>query len=208
MKETEAYKKYKLRIREKEKSIKKGENVFHLSYYDGLISQNDLIEYEKSIKQIDSEFSSYDKTGDMYACLPDFTLDMYFVLSQITIQGILTNTLNSASWDTIKYILISVWKKIKNKELTKYNSRKSESKPIKFGIKVSIDKNTHFEFNLDGNLSEDLILKSLDKTIDLIKNQKINSDFKHPYFLEYDKKKKKWNKIDPEKEIRKRLKKK
>ncbi len=45
-----------------------------------------------------------------------------------------------------------------------------------------------FDFTLKGDLSDDLILASLDKTVDFIKNQKLNSDFKHPYFVDFDKK--------------------
>ncbi|MBD0779297.1 hypothetical protein HPE56_15965 [Maribacter sp. ANRC-HE7] len=70
-------------------------------------------------------------------------------------------------------------------------------------MKVSIDKNTHLDFHLDGDLSEGLVLESLDKTFDFIKSQKKNHEFKRAHFIINDKKKGKWKSIDTEKEMRK-----
>lgn len=203
IRKTKEYKKYKLEREQKMKSIKSGENVFHLFYFGGMITQSDLLEYEKSIKDIGSEFSSYDKNGDFYASLDSFTLDVCFILSQMTIQGIISNTINSATWDSIKYVVLNIWNKVKNKEIGKGNSSDFTKKTISFGIKVSLDKNTNFNFNLSGDLSEKIVLESLDKTLELIKSQKTNSKFKHPSFVTYDKKKGKWKSLDVDEEMRK-----
>ena len=203
LEETEEYKKYKLEREEKMKSIKSGENVFHLSYFGGMITEIDLLEYEKSIKDIGFEFSSYDKNGDFYASLDSFTLDVCFILSQITVQGIISNTINSATWDSIKYVVLNIWNKVKNKEINKGNSSGFTKKTISFGIKASLDKNTNFDFNLSGDLSEKMVLESLDKTLEIIKSQKTHSEYKHPTFVTYDKKKGKWKSMDVDEEMRK-----
>lgn len=203
MKETDAYKKHKLKREEKLKSVKSGKNVFHLYYFSGMISPTDLTEYENSITDIGCEFSSFDKSGEIYNSLTTFTLDVCFIISQITVQSIIINSINSGTWDAIKFVLLKIWKKAKNQEITEYSSRDSKKKKLKFGMKVSIDKNTHLDFHLDGDLSEELVLESLDKTFDFIKSQKKNSEFKHAYFVKYDKKKGKWKSIDTEKEMRK-----
>ena len=203
MEETKEYKEYRLRREEKMKSVKSGENVFHLSYFGGMITAEDLTEYEQKINDIGFVFSSYDKNGDINNVLDSFTLDVCFILSQITVQGIIENSINSATWDTIKFVVLKMWRKVRNQEITKYTSRKSEKHKITFGIKVALDKNTQFDFNLEGDLSEDLILKSLDKTIDFVKSQKTNSEYKFPFFVEFDKENGKWKSIDVEKELRK-----
>lgn len=203
MEESKEYKEYRLRKEEKMKSVKSGENVFHLSYFGGMITAEDLTEYEQKINDIGFVFSSYDQNGDINNALDSFTLDVCLVLSQITVQGIITNSINSATWDTIKFVVLKIWKKVRNQEITKLTSRKSEKHKITFGIKVALDKNTQFDFNLDGDLSESLILNSLDKTIDFVKNQKTNYEYKHPYFVEFDKENGKWKSIDVEKELRK-----
>jgi len=199
--ETEEYKKHKKNRIEKLKSVKKGENVFHLSYFDGIIDADDLVEYDKIISEIGFEFSSYDQNGDMHNSLDSFILDTYFILSQITITSIITNSINSATWDAIKFLVLKLWKRLRNQEITKYSSKTFKKKKIKFGIKVSLDENTHFDFDLKGDLNDDLILQSLDKMNDFIKNHKKNDKYKHPYFVEYDKRKGKWKSIDVEKEM-------
>jgi hypothetical protein len=203
MEETKEYKEYRLKRDEKLKSVKSGENVFHLSYFSGMITPNDLAEYEKTISEIGFKFSSYDQNGDLNASLDSFTLDVCFIISQITVQSIITNSVNSATWDTIKFVVLKMWKKVRNQEITKYSSREFKKKKITFGIKVILDKNTQFDFNLKGDLSEDLILNSLDKTIKFVKSQKTNPEYKHPYFVEFDKKSGKWKSIDVEEELRK-----
>lgn len=203
MEETKEYKEYRLKREEKMKTVKSGENVFHLSYFGGMITSEDLTEYEQKINDIGFVFSSYDKNGDINNALDSFTLDVYFILSQITVQGIITNSINSAAWDTIKFVVLKMWKKVRNREISKYTSRKSEKHKLTFGIKVALDKNTQFDFNLEGYLSEDLILNSLDKAIDFVKSQKINSEYKHPFFVKFDKENGKWKSIDVEKELKK-----
>ena len=103
MEETKEYKEYRLRIEEKMKSVKSGENVFHLSYFGGMITAEDLTEYEQKINDIGFVFSSYDKNGDIKNALDSFTLDVCFILSQITVQGIIANSINSATWDSIYF---------------------------------------------------------------------------------------------------------
>ena len=203
MEETKEYKEHRLKRDEKLKSVKSGENVFHLSYFSGMITPKDLAEYENKISEIGFEFSSYDQNGDINNLLDSFTLDVCFILSQITVQGIITNSINSATWDTIKFVVLKMWKKVRNQEITEYTSREFKKKKITFGIKVALDKNTQFDFNFEGDLSEDLILASLDKTIDFVKSQKNNPEYKHPYFVEFDKKDGKWKSIDVDDELRK-----
>lgn len=203
MEETQEYREYELKRAEKMKSVKSGEKVFHLSYFGGMITPKDLAEYEEKITEIGFEFSSYDKNGDIYNSLDSFTLDVYLVFLQITVQGIIANSINSATWDTVKFVVLKMWKKLRNKELIKYTSQDSKKKKIRFGIKVALDKNTQFDFNLKGDLSDDLILASLDKTIDFMKSQKSNPEYKLPYFVEFDQKDGKWKAIDVNDELRK-----
>lgn len=203
MEETKDFKEYKLKREEKLKSVKSGENVFHLSYFSGMITTKDLAEYENELIAIGFEFSSYDKNYEINNSIDIFTLDVCFVLSQIAVQDIIANSINSATWDSIKFIALKIWKKVKNQEITKVSSKEIEKKKVTFGIKVALDKNTQFDFNLKGDLSDELILASLDRTLDFVKNQKPNSSFKHPYFVDFDKKSGKWKAIDVENEIRK-----
>lgn len=202
--ETKEYQEYVLRQKEKQKAIKSGIDVMHFSYYGNIITKEDLSDFENELERINLKLSSYDQNGDINSSLNDFTLQVFFVLSQITVQEIVSGTISGATWDILKQIIIKGWNKSKEKFLTKYSVNTSEKQNIKFGIRVNIDKNTHFNFHLRGDLDEKIILKSLDKTFDFIREQKTNSEYKSIDFVVFDKKTKTWKKIDVEKEIRKK----
>lgn len=202
MKENQEYKDYKLKRDEKLKSIKHGDNVFHLEYFSNIIDSSDLLDFQKSLTNIESEFSSYDQSGDINASFDNFALDVYLVLSQITVQSILANSINSATWDVIKSVIVKIWRKTRKREITIYSNKKTEKRKISFGIKVIIDKNTQLDFNLKGDISDDLILSSLDKSLDLIRNHERNSKYKFPYFVDLNEKSGEWTSIDVETKLR------
>jgi hypothetical protein len=188
---------------EKAKSIKTGEHVFHLTYYSGIIFRSDLTEYEKLVLKIGGEFSNYDKNGDFHNSLDSFTLDTFLVLSSITVQSFLANTINNASWDITKHLILKIWRKSKNKVITQLTSSRSENKNLTFGVKVSIDQKTMLNFKLQGDISEDVVLSSLDKIIDFTRNQQLNTSYKHPKLVEYNKKDQRWEATDVDRKLKK-----
>ncbi len=185
-------KKYIEKRIEKMKTIKKGVDVIHLSYYKGLLNEKDIDEYHKVLDKINLKLSTYDKNGDLTASLDDFSLSVFYILSELTIQEILNGTITNATWDVIKFIVINSWNKVKNKTLTKYTSTSKENKKVSFGVKISIDKNTHFDFHLDGNIDEATINKALDKILDFLHKQQKNKIYKNANYVEYNIKKNEW----------------
>ena len=115
------------------------------------------------------------------------------------IKGISTN----ATWDVIKQTIVSVRNKVIGKKYYKVTSKGAEEKEITFGIKFHLDNNTGFDFELKGDVTDKLINECLDKALDFVKSQKVNSEYEHPTYLKYSKKKKKWIPIDVLKEVRK-----
>jgi hypothetical protein len=204
--ESEAYKKYEAQENEKRKYVKTGPNVIHLEYLSQLLPENDIMDIENKIKSVGLEFSRFDKNGTMYASFDKFELVTFLVISQPILIELFKNIYNNATWEAIKYIAISIWGKSKNKNYTRATSQSFEKKEITFGIKVQLDRNTSFNFKLDGNVSETVIDNSLDKVLKFIGEQTLNERFKHSDFVYYDDSKEKWIKIDVEKEIHKMIK--
>jgi len=196
LEETKAYKEYAENRKERMKTIKRGGNVVHLSYYKGPINEDDISDFKNVIEKTELEFSSYNKNGDMFASLDNYTLSVFVIISQITIQEILNGTITNATWDAIKYVVGKTWSKVRKKTITKYTSSTSNKEEVKFGIKVSLDENTHFDFYLNGNLNEETIIKSLDKTFEFIAKQQMNKGYKFPYYVEYDENVQEWKSID------------
>lgn len=205
LEKSEEWQKYAAREKEKRNSIKSGESVMHLDYYSWVISQDDLDEYEKEFVNIGLQFGSYDKNGQMSASLEDLSLITALCLSQITVQAILEGTLTNAVWDTIKMVTLNIWRKSKGKHYTKMQVGLIEKMPISFGIKAQLDENTSYEFELNGNFSDEATLQSMDKILTFLKEQSLNQQYKFPFYTKYDEKTGKWNATDIEAEVRKRV---
>jgi len=196
-------KEYQTKIDEKEKFIKKGPNVIHLEYLGGMISEDDITMFENKLSENGLELSRFDKEGVMSASLEDYQLAIYFIVSQPLIHEILKGIATNSIWDTIKFISITTWNKVKKNNYTVLSSSQSKKKEISFGLNVKLDKNTSFNFKLDGNVEEEIIENSLDKVLDFLKKQQVNKSFKHADMVYVDKETGEWIKVDTEKELRK-----
>lgn len=201
-------KKYQAKMDEKEKFLKKGPNVIHLEYLGGMISEEDIKLFENKLSENGLELSRFDKEGVMYASFDDFQLATYFIVSQPLLNELLKGIATNSIWDTIKFISITTWNKVKKKNYTVLTSSQSKKKEISFGLNVKLDKNTSFNFKLDGDVNEETIENSLDKVLDFLKEQHVNKSFKHADMVYIDKETGDWIKVDTEKELRKRASKK
>lgn len=188
---------------EKYSTIKNGVNVIHLDYYGGLITITEIADIENSLKEFNLELSRFDKNGVPYASFEDFNLQVAIFLSAPIVQNILLGLGVNALWDTIKKTAFFVWTKLKQRHWNRpvEQGRKAN---LNFGLKVKLDKNTGFDFKLDGDLSEELVLEALDKTLDLLKSADKKDSPKKPDFYIFDKQTRKWTKIDIMNEIRKK----
>jgi hypothetical protein len=199
---SEKHKEYVRTLKEKEKSIKSGKNVIHLDYYAPLITESDLTEYEDILEHASLELSHFDKSGVFYASFEDFTNAMFVAIQQPLIQSILTGLASSVTWDSIKYVIIKTWEKVRNKNITKlYAGNETEKKPLTFGMHIKLGKNTEFNFRLDGSISDEVISDSLDKGLNFLREQKLNSNPKLPYLVVFNSENGKWEKIDVEEKI-------
>jgi len=199
------YLKYEKLNEERRKTVKTGDNVIHLSYLGGLIDSEEIREIEKTLKQSQLELSSFDRSGLPQNALEDYLNVIYVAISIPLISNILTGVVSSIVWDSIKVTVKKVWVKVKNKEYTKLTAGSQEKKKITFGLEIKLDKNTSFNFRLDGDLSEELVEKSLDKAFDYLKEQQLNENYKHSYFMTYNSTNENWNKLDVEEDLRAKM---
>lgn len=204
LEDTKEYKEYALIRKEKAKFIKRGDYVIHLHYYKHNISEPELLDYEQKIQEVGLELSHYDQEGDIYNNLEDFTLQTFIALNNSTVSSILQGTLSNLTWETLKYISLDFWKRVKSRTVTKIMPNGSKQASLSFGLKVTLDEHTELDFELRGNVSEKTILQSLDKSIKLIREHKRNQNYKHPYFIKYDEHLELWESIDVEEELRRR----
>lgn len=202
---SDAYKNQEKLLEEKKKSIKTGDNVLHLEYL-GELNDSDLSDINNKLQSAGLELSSFDKSGVMYNSLEEFSLVTFFVLNQPLVIELLKGIGTNALWDTIKFSVLSVRNQIKGKSYSKNTAGKIEEKQLKFGLQVNLDKNTGFNIELDGNVSDEVIESSLDKVLDFLKEQQPRDKYQIPDYVYYSEKEEKWIKLDVMEEISKKTK--
>ena len=175
--------------------------MIHLEYLGSLFSESDFIEFESKLSGVGLELSRFDKCGVMYACLDKFELVTYISIAPPIIIELIKGTGSNATWDVIKYLLFSAWKKVRNKSYTRATNLISEKKEISFGLKVSIDRHTTFNMSLKGDVDESVIQNSLDKVLDFLREQNPDEKCKLPDYVNFDSTSGKWVKIDVVSEI-------
>lgn len=186
---------YKKRMEEKELTIKRVSNAVHINYYDGVITAEDLAETELKLKSAELVLSSYDKSGVMYASLEDFTNLMNVAVNHEITKNIVFGVIGNIVWETIKAITLNIFKKVKGESITTI-STKPTKKELTFGLHLSLNKNTGFEFRLDTKLSTETVDKALDEAKEYVKKQTPNEHYKQPTFLYYDVEKNEWVAVD------------
>lgn len=179
------------------------DNVLYLKYI-GELSESDLDDIRDSLLPGEFELKSLNASGKFTASLEDFSFITSITLSFPFLIELAKGIGTNAAWDAIKQAILLVRSKTLGKKYFKLTAHSQEEKEITFGLKCKMDKNTSFDFELKGDLSEKMAAESLDKILDFLTTQTSNDQFKHPAYLKYSKKKKQWVEIDVMKEIRKK----
>ncbi len=193
----------------KMRTVKKGNNVIHLDYFDGLIIPNEISEIEKIFEGGKIKLSRFDKNGIPYNSIEDFTLQVSLYINNPIIQNILLGVVGNILWDSIKNASIFIWKTVKMRHWD--NDKSNKKQKINFGLRIKIDKEKSISLNLDSELTEEIISNALDEALELIKELNKSDEQEKPNessfssdFYVFDKEKNLWLRVDVVEEIRKK----
>ena len=189
-------------IEERRRTIKSGKNVIHLTYV-GEFNDSELDEINETIINGGLVFSWYNKSGIVQNDLDLYQLVTCLTIAHPIIVDILKGVCSNVVWDTIKLSTIKILEKLNVKKYNKISGGKIEERKIKFGIHVHLDKNTGFDFELNGDVSKEEINESLDKILAFLGEQKLKEKRQISDYVYYNPVTKQWVKIDVEKEIHK-----
>lgn len=199
---------YATKMYNKMLTVKKGDNVIHLDYFDGLIISSEISEIENLLGDGKLELSRFDKNGFAYNSIDDFTLQVSLYLNSPIVQNILLGVAGNIVWDSIKKTSIFIWKRIKKRH---WNTEEAKKHKINFGLRVRTADGKSISLNLDSELSEDTLTEALDKSLEVIKElnktdkQKKSHELYYPAdFYVFNKEKKLWLEVDVMEEIRKK----
>lgn len=191
---------------EKRKNIKKAEDALHIQYLGNTIDESDFERYEEKLSEVGFKLSRFDESGEVKQSLDSFSLVSFILLNEHVFSGLYSDIQGNLKWDVIKFLLRSLYGKLKGKKYQRIRAGSIEEKEISFGLKVKLDKNTQFDFSFT-NLDKETFNKSLDKILGFLEKKDKNQEYKLPNFVEYDSKKKKWAEINVMEEIKKKAKK-
>lgn len=174
--EEERIEEYARFMSDKYSTVKHGDNIIHLEYFEGLLVKEDIDRISSNISKVGLELSRFDKSGVPYASIDEFMLHISLVLNYPIVGNLILGVGGGAMWDAIKASSILIWRKIKDRYWDRQRKGRNEKKTLNFGLHVSIDENTQIDLKLGGDLSEEFALEALDKAIDLIKSTKRNEN--------------------------------
>ena len=197
------------RYEEQKKNIKLGDNVVHLEYLGAFVDNETISEIEKEFKNAKLELSKFDYYGFPQASYEEFRNSIFLAIQYPFISDILFGIGFTLVWDTLKFAIKSVWKKVRKKSAFKLTSTTKESCEITFGVKVRLSGHRQLNFRINGDFSEELVDKSLDKMIDLLREEKDivvdNDNAIHDYFLTFNRETDLWDKVNVLEEVRKNI---
>lgn len=191
-------------ILKKGANVKHGDNVIHLQYYGGFITDQDINEIKQIISNADLELSRYDMNGVATASVRDFTLEVFFVIHNPLIQDILLGLSTNALWDAIKTSTLIVWNKLKQNHWSSPHLKEARD-GLNFGIKIDLGDATTIDFKLEGDVSQETIDASFDKIISLVDRVQRNNIKERHIFCTYNEETKSWNAFDPMEQILKKV---
>jgi len=188
---------YATKMADKYSTIKKGDNVVHLEYFDGIIDNHDIQEIENTLSSVNLELSRFDKNGVMYASMEEFTLQLSLCLKdpvvQILLQGLATNAL----WDALKTTAVFIWKRVKGRKQNLYGNPK-----LNFGLRIRTSEEVEVDLKLDTESSEPVIHEALDKVLDLLKKPEVKEPSFNNFYI-FDEETKDWKAVNIQEEIQK-----
>jgi len=155
----------------KDKAIRKGENVLHIEYLGGLLSDEDLIEFEVELKKIGIELSLHDKKGVQYGSLEELSGVVTGILSSDITNNILTGVVGNAVWSGLCKVWVLIYKKLKGKQITTITEGgHSKLKEATMSIVLYLNPVASIEYNLKGDFDNEA--EALETFIKILENAK------------------------------------
>lgn len=146
------------------------EYTLGLCYLSGPIEASDLSLISSELNAIGIELKVLNKSGIVTASIEEFTNVFSFLVNSPLAMGLVSGILASATWESIKKVILHTFKKVQDKKYNKMTRNGVEEKQITFGIEIKIN-NDHYNFNFNGISSDEAIHEALDKIIALLQSK-------------------------------------
>lgn len=150
-----------------------------LFYLSGPIEESDLLSISSDLNENGIQFIAIDKNGEVTASINEFSNIFSFLVNSPLAMGLVSGILASATWESMKIVILRTFKKVKDNKCNKVTRKGVEEKQITFGVEVKIN-NDHYNFNFNGISSDEAMSEALDKIIPLLQSkQSLSSKINH-----------------------------
>ena len=177
------------------RSSENEDNIIYLKY-PGCLSENDINELSDILKGANIQLETNNSAGKVTASFDAFNFFTSLALSSPVVIELIKGIGTNALWDIIKFSITSIRNKVIGEKIYRITSSGQTEKEMTFGVKMKLDKNTTFDFELNGHLSEEIVSESLDKMLDFMREQKPNTQYEHSLYVKFSSDKKKWEGIN------------
>lgn len=150
-----------------------------LFYVSGSIEESDLLLISSDLNENGIQFIAVDKSGQINASIDEFSNVFSFLVSSPLAMGLVSGIIASATWDSIKTVILRTFKRVKNKKYNKITKNGVEEKQITFGFEVKINDD-HYNFKFNGISSDEAMREALDNIMSLLQSkQSLSSETNH-----------------------------
>jgi hypothetical protein len=190
-------------ILEREKYLLVGPNVIHLQYYDGVLNEQNIEDFENKLKQVRLELSRFKYMGNNLLCsnLNKPLPKIFILVAQPLIGELINGETVSEQWETLKYLMFTIWKNLIGNNYYHNTSNEVIKKDHSFELKVNLDTNTSFSFRIQSDFNEEYIQNTFNKILIFLGEQQPNEKYKLVEYVYFDAKKEKWVKTDIQKDL-------
>ncbi|WP_145146537.1 hypothetical protein [Paenibacillus xylanexedens] len=147
------------------------EHKLGLFYVSGSIEESDLLLISSDLKENGIQLIALDKSGQINASIDEFSNVFSFLVSSPLAMGLVSGIIASATWDSIKIVILRTFKRVKNKKYNKITKNGVEEKQITFGFEVKINDD-HYNFKFNGISSDEAMREALDNIKSLLRSKK------------------------------------
>lgn len=149
-------------------------------FYQNSFSKEEIEEMKQECERKGITFDFQERTCTTWACLDVLAPLFQIILSPEVVNSVLNQLFKSATYDFLKYSVISIWRKVRSKKALKVTSQGAE--PISSSINIRVE---NIEGVFPATTDEEIVNHFIDKLFDYLKTTHSSS---HQYAL-YDVKK-------------------
>jgi len=163
------------------RNLKKGDNVIHLSYSGSVISEEDILKFEKELNAVEYKLSYIDGDGEISADFFEITNQIIIGVGSFAV-GILTNTVSNI----VTPFFVRMWEHGTTKLTNKLQSGKVTRHQPTSAITIYHGKHKSIVYFFPNDLPSKTVGKAVEKLLEKTVKHHKKYEHKDAYYEHYE----------------------